>query len=532
VLPIRKDRHMTHIRKISSFLLPSIADMLFLVIFLCLTFSIGNGLLRDTDTGYHIRAGEYILNTHTIPHHDIFSYITPPLPWTAHEWLSEVIMGFLHINFGLTGVVIFFALLLSCTYYFLFRMLRSEKGNFLLAVIIALLVVASSMLHWHARPHIFSIVLTLGWYYILDGFQNDRKNILYLLPLLMLFWVNLHGGFITGFVLLAVYMIGNLAGCRDAGERAGAVRKLKLLGIITLVSLVACLINPFGYHILLFPFNVVGNRYLMDHVQEFISPNFHDTMPFKYMLLLLITFLGVSARKLSLIELLLILIFLNMSLFSVRYIPLFAIIAAPILVRYGNSLLEKLKVWPKSFLETRGERFAALDSASRWHLWPVVGLVVVVFLAASGQLVRKFDPKLRPTAAVEFLKKEPIKGNMFNNDQFGSYIIYSAWPQYKVFFDGRSDMYGVKRMKEYFNVLAFKPGWEKIIDKYHISWIIYNADSELCRYLLLRPDWKLIYADKVANIFVKNVPENQYLIERYKDVKPISPEPGKDDSTE
>ncbi len=523
---------MAHTRRISCFLVPSIADILFLVIFLCLTFSIGNGLLGDTDTGYHIRAGEYILDTHTIPHHDIFSYTSPPMPWTAHEWLAEVIMGLLHRGFGLTGVVIFFAILLAGAYYFLFRMLRAEKGNILLTVFITLLVVASSMLHWHARPHVFSLVLTLGWYYILDSFQNDRKNYLLLLPLLMFCWVNVHGGFITGFVLLGVYFIGNLVRCLKADERGEAVGKLKPLALVTCVSLVACLLNPFGYHILLFPFNLVGNRYLMDHVQEFLSPNFHETLPFKYLLLLLITFIGISYRKLSVIELLLILIFLNMSLFSVRYIPLFAIITAPIIVRYGDRLIETLRGWPKKFLETRGERFASADSASLGHLWPVAGLVVVVSLAVNGELVRKFDPKLRPEAAVEFLKKEPIQGNMFNNDQFGSYIIYSAWPQYRVFFDGRSDMYGVKRMKEYFNIMSFQPGWEKIIDKYRIGWIIYNADSELCRYLLERPDWKLIYADRVANIFVRDIPEYQYLIDRYKGVKPLPPEHEKKDASE
>ncbi len=290
---------MSHTNRISSFLLPSIADVLFIVIFLCLTFSIGNGLLGDTDTGYHIRAGEYMLDTHRIPHQDIFSYIKPPMPWTAHEWLAEVIMGLLHRGFGLTGVVIFFAFLLAGAYYFLFRMLRKDNGNVLLAVLVALLVVASSMLHWHARPHVFSLVLTIGWYYILDAFQNDRKNYLYLLPPLMLLWVNLHGGFITGFVLLGVYFLGNLARCRDAAEREGAVRKLKLLATMTILSLVACLLNPFGYHILLFPFNLVGNSYIMDHVQEFLSPNFHEPLPFKYLLLLLITFIGISTRRLT-----------------------------------------------------------------------------------------------------------------------------------------------------------------------------------------------------------------------------------------
>jgi hypothetical protein len=124
-------------------------------------------------------------------------------------------------------------------------------------------------------------------------------------------------------------------------------------------------------------------------------------------------------------------------------------------------------------------------------------------------------------AAVEFLKREQIRGNMFDNDEFGDYIIYAASPQYKVFFDGRSDMYGVARMKEYYKISNFEPDWEKVLEKYRISWIIFDAKSELSRFLLVRNDWRLIYADKVANIFVKDIPEYQYLINKYRDVKPL-----------
>ncbi|MCJ7542488.1 MAG: hypothetical protein MUO88_22795, partial [Desulfobacterales bacterium] len=125
---------------------------------------------------------------------------------------------------------------------------------------------------------------------------------------------------------------------------------------------------------------------------------------------------------------------------------------------------------------------------------------------------------------VEFLKKEHLKGNMFDNDEFGDYIIYAAWPKYKVFVDGRSDMYGVDIMKEYLKVITIKPGWEEVLKKYDVKWIIYDANSALSLFLMERDDWELIYADKVANIFVKDIPENQYLIEKYPDVKLVEPE--------
>ena len=107
---------MNRTKKYISFLIPSIVDIIFISLFLLLAFSAGKDLLGDVDTGYHIRAGEYILNTFSIPKDDIFSFITPTLPWTAHEWLSEIIMAMIHGTFGLTGIVIFFSFIISLVY--------------------------------------------------------------------------------------------------------------------------------------------------------------------------------------------------------------------------------------------------------------------------------------------------------------------------------------------------------------------------------------------------------------------------------
>ena len=110
---------------------------------------------------------------------------------------------------------------------------------------------------------------------------------------------------------------------------------------------------------------------------------------------------------------------------------------------------------------------------------------------------------------------------MFNEYVFGDFIVYSAYAQYKVFIDGRADMYGTDILKEYFKVKELKPGWEKIFEKYDIKWVIFSSDSALSRVLTEKRDWKLIYADKVANIFVKELPENRDLINRYHDVRPV-----------
>ncbi|MFQ5684504.1 MAG: hypothetical protein ACE5HC_14685 [Candidatus Binatia bacterium] len=502
--------------------LPSIADIIFLAVFIILSSIVGKGLLADADTGYHIRAGEFIIETMTVPKHDVFSFRSPSLPWTAHEWLSEVIMGLIHKSFGLTGIVIFFSFAIASVYFVLFKIVQTTKGNILSSILIVSLVTAASMVHWLARPHIFSLLLTMVWYHLLDTYQHDKGNYLYFLPPLMLLWVNLHAGFIVGFVLLGVYLSGNLFGSVAASEAQKKKRRCMVL-VLTLtltVCLLASLVNPYGYKILLFPFSLVSNRYIMDHVVEFQSPDFHAVMPFRYLVYATLAILGISRGRLNPIELMLILLFTHMALYSARYILLFAIIAAPILVRQTERIVSKTEGKWMDFLKIRSKNIALLDASAKGYVWPTMAILVVCVLAAKGKIAYGFDKRIKPVAAVEFMKREDLKGHMFNNDEFGDYIIYATWPKYKVFLDGRSDMYGSVKVEEYFKVAWLRPDWEKVIEKYNINWIIYNTKSALSTFLLASKEWRLIYSDRVANIFVKNTLDNQPIITRYPDIKP------------
>lgn len=502
-------------------LLPSLADVFFFGVFIRLSLVAGQTLLGDADTGYHIRAGEFILDTFSVPKQDIFSFHSPSLPWTAHEWLSEVVMALFHRGFGLTGVVLFFSLVIASVYFLLFKALRANQGNIILAALLLALVIASSQIHWLARPHIFSLLFTVIWYYLLDAYQYREKNYLYFLPPLMLFWVNLHGGFMFGFILLGVYLIGNL-GEYFLGpdvEKEKRKQKVRLLGLVTLICVLASLVNPYGYDIFLFPFKLTLNRFLMDNVGEFLSPNFHGRMPFRYLLFLAIALFALSVRRPSPIELILIILMTHMALYSARYIPLYAIISAPILLRQANHLLTQTNGPYISFFKARSNNIESADALSRGHLWPMLAILIIFFSLATGRVTYHFDKNLKPVAAVEFLRNENIPGNMFNNDEFGDYLIYAAWPKYRVFFDGRSDMYGNARIKEYLKVARVEPGWEEIVQKYDIKWIFFDARSALSTFLKERSDWHLIYSDKIAAIFVRNIPDYQPLITKYPDVQ-------------
>jgi hypothetical protein len=502
--------------------LPSISDVIFILI-LAIVLSVKGNLLGDADTGYHIRAGEYILDNLRIPHYDIFSFTTPPIPWTAHEWLSEVIFALIHKFSGLSGLVVAMTVVIASAYTVLLKFLRASGINMIVAALIVALAAGASTIHWLARPHIFSLLLTLIWYIILDTYQYKNKNYLYLLPPLMVLWVNLHGGFIAGFMLLAIYITGNLLKVIFIKEeRSETSHLIKILLVILFLCLFASLLNPKGYKILLFPFELTANKFIMDNVNEWLSPNFHTDLRYEYMLLLMILVFGVSVLKLNAIETLLVILFTHMSLFSARYIPLYAIILSPIIAKRIDHLTLTLsdRKLIKRFLSI-ADRATVTDSKTKGYLWSLLAVLALLITLFMGKIEYNFDNKKLPVDAVQFIKKEKITGNMFNNDEFGDYIIYAAWPDHKVFFDGRSDMYGIARMKEYIKVVRIEQGWDEVLKKYNINWIIYNANSPLSQFLLERDDWKLIYADKVANIFVKNTPENQSLINKYPDVKPV-----------
>ena len=498
------------------FFLPSAAEIIFISIFVRLVFNAGI-LLSDGDTGYHIRAGEFIIQARTVPKSDIFSLWMPPLSWTAHEWLSEVLMAVVHDHAGLIGIVVLFSLTIAITYVLLFRMLCADRQDILMSLILTVIAATTSSIHWLGRPHIFSLILTVLWYSVLNQFQYRGKNHLFVLPFIMLLWVNLHGGYIFGLIILLVYLLGNLAGLCFS-ETSGTqehIYKLKFLAKIFIACLLVSLCNPQGYRILLFPFAMAADPFLMNNVREFLSPNFHEPLTFKYLLLASIALFALSRVALNWVELGLVLLTTYMALYSVRYIPLYAIITAPILLRLLDRLTYDLPLNAMQWITRRSATFSLINRQSLGYLWLTGLILVVLTLAHTRRLHSEFDDTLFPTRAVDFIMAEDISGNLFNNEEFGDYMIYKAWPKYKVFFDGRSDMYGGTLGAEYLKIARTLPGWQDVLKKHQIDWVFFNTSSMLSSALKTDSAWQLIYSDPVASIFVRDKLEYQHLIAKY-----------------
>jgi hypothetical protein len=252
----------------------------------------------------------------------------------------------------------------------------------------------------------------------------------------------------------------------------------------------------------------------MDHVSEFLSPNFHGFAPYRYLLLLLIGVLGISKTRLNLTELVLALLFTSMSLYSARYIPLCAIVYAPILSRHGDILIQQYEGRGSRLLQKRSSAYGKIDASAKGYAIPLIALAVFTCIA-TGKIPVRFPEKTASKAAIDFLRANPVRGNMFNNDEIGDYVIYWLYPRYKVFMDGRSDMYGEPIIKEYYKVVHIEPGWKDILGKYDINYIIFYTDSVLVRHLSTDSGWRGIYSDNVASIFLRNIPENAEAIARY-----------------
>ena len=193
-------------------LIPSLSDLFFLAILVWLFMTGGGagwqGLLADADLGWHIRTGDYILSTHTVPHHDLYSFSKPGAPWYAWEWLTDVLASGLHTAAGLKGIVLAAGVLISVFATSLIHRMALKGSHIMVALAIALLGVGSASIHFLARPHILTLVLLSFsvWMIESDREQNSRR-IWWLVPLTIV-WTNLHGGFLALIAVLGLTTIG------------------------------------------------------------------------------------------------------------------------------------------------------------------------------------------------------------------------------------------------------------------------------------------------------------------------------------
>jgi hypothetical protein len=507
-------------------LMPSLTDVAFLLPLILLFGGLEGvrNMLGDGDTGWHVRIGDWILAHQRVPRQDMFSFTMPGQPFFAWEWLWDVGAASLHQRWGLGAVVLASLLIISLTIALLYRLVYRRCGNPLVSIALTGLAAAAASIHWFARPHLVTMLMMVVFLSILERVREGRTRLLWSLPLLMIPWANLHGGFLIGIVIVATYGAGELLGAivtRDSNERRTNLRAAVRYFVAAFACLLAGLVNPYGYRLYTHLIEYFADPYAMKYIQEFQATNFHSPAAM-FLEIMLILGLGAAvwyARRRQFTEVLMIAGFGHLSLVVVRNMPIYVIAVAPIiavpLVAWLKALAEApIASWITTVFGTFveiGEELVPFERPWRVHVAPVlVMLLLTVAIAAPSAGIKfkpVYDPKAYPEKALAALT--PAGGQLFQpaqrvftHDEWGDYLIYKLSPRgFKVFVDGRSDFYGGKFGQDYIDVLNVKYTWQQTLDRYGVDTILMPTDAPLAGALKESRRWRVAYDDGMAIVF-------------------------------
>jgi hypothetical protein len=507
------------------FLVPSASDVFFITLLLGLSCgALGRLLLRDASIGWHIRNGQQILLTHAVTRTDVFSSTMSGKTWYAWEWLYDVVFAAIHHVFGLNGVVFYSAAIIAATFVLALHLGLRRGGSLPITLFLLILALASSAVHFLARPHVLSWLLTVVWFELLESAASapasqQQKRLLWL-PFVMLLWVNVHGGFVLGFVLLAVYFAGGVIEyCINRERRAEVSGWLMRLGGVSALAVAASFVNPYTYQLHLHVYRYLTDRFLMDRISEFLSPDFHGAAQQCFAVLVLITIVALASarRRLGISQLFVVLVAAYSGFYATRSLPtsslLIVLIIAPLISESGAGLGENADAarWLRglaSWMHSFGLRMGKMEKSLHGHLW-LVGIFVFGLWACAHQgrigstqfINAYFDDKRFPVEAAEAVAERKIEGPIFSLDYWGGYLIYRLYPETKVVVDDRHDLYGDEFFKDYLKVTLVQPGWDEVLDKLHVDWVLMPAESPLANILRLKAGWESVYEDKTAVLF-------------------------------
>lgn len=469
------------------------------IVFLML-FAVALRVPVDTDTWWHLRVGDTILQSGFVTS-DTLSHTMNGQPWVNHSWAAQIVMT-LFWRAGDFGLALYTSLLATGGMIFVFLTCRGSNAYVRLFSVVLGAVTAS--VFWSARPQMFTFFFSAVSLWLLLGQVRQSGRRIWLYPLMMLIWANLHAGFSVGFILLAIVIAGEgLANLFTRGSREGMNwRGVGRLALIGLLSAAAILVNPRGAELLAVPFQTLGIGALQNFIQEWASPNFHERQSWAFIVLLfgVLGAAGASPSRITWTEFLLVAGTGFLALTSGRNIALFAVAATPVFCVHLDALLTA-HGWALRPLKTVSPRIGLINAV----LIGLVGLGVVGYAAGSfinPAKVREAQAEVLPVAATGALNALRPAGNLFNSYNWGGYLSLFA-PEFPVFTDGRTDLYGDRFLTgDYYRTAVGAPGWQDTLARYGIGVVLIEPQTGLAYALRETPGWRVAYIDEMAVLFV------------------------------
>ncbi|MBI5878477.1 MAG: hypothetical protein HZB53_12580 [Chloroflexi bacterium] len=466
--------------------------------------------VSDPDLWWHMRSGQWIGEHGAVPTADFFSFTAAGTPWMEHEWLANTALYALFVLGGLNLLSIVAGAIITATFVGVYRLSVLRPHLAVFTTIVAALATAFT---WDARPQILTMLLAVVVLLVLRRARTGRLRWLALLPPIMWLWINVHSGFVFGFVVIATALFGDTLEAVLASRFGGRVpppdsdtipsrRYLAALALAGIASLALTLANPYGVGAYLAPLGTLGNRTIPLYIAEWRPPDLHNArfLPFAALWLGLMVALAFSRRRPALTDLLYVIGFGYAAWLSARFIPLFAVIAAPLLTRQVAAWRAEppASAAPPALPPARLARLNA--AALALLLLATLVQVASTLLRAPESVARQF-----PVGAADYILRERPAGPLLNSYNFGGYLIWRLYPDYPVFIDGRAEyVYGDRFIAEYYDRIWLASGdWQAYLDRYGVRLVVMEKDGALGRQLAQSPAWQRLYADDTAVVFQK-----------------------------
>ncbi|HXP86350.1 MAG TPA: hypothetical protein VN841_16605 [Bryobacteraceae bacterium] len=502
--------------------MPNLAAMLAAVTLIYCLFVFGGGerLFRDSDSGWHIRNGEWIIAQHELPRTDPYSFSKSGQPWLAWEWGADAVMGGLHRADGLRGVASLFAVVIAACMWMWCRLNFAAGGDFFLTALLAAPAITTASLHWLARPHVFGWLFALGAVWCAERVSSRVERVrtspavLLAIAAFTALWSNVHGSFLLAPAIALVYGAGHLARPLvwdlDPGPEW---RKARWFFLAAGAALAGSLANPYGWHLHAHIFSYLRDEDLTSRIAEFQSFNFHDPDAIQVTLAMLVAACGaavaLSQKKLAQAVLMGALVWGGLR--SARVIPLAALLALPLAngaitaalaaaLGAARGLQPALAQRLRRLLKySAGMRRIDARLSGAGFLAIVVFFSLVALRAPANTRGIGFSVTRFPVAAAQAVEQLPADARILAPDSYGGYLIYRFNGARKVYFDGRSDFYGAAFMKQYLTLIQARPGWSDIVNAYGFTHALLSEDSAL-KAALEQAGWTVMHRDETATL--------------------------------
>jgi hypothetical protein len=474
----------------------------FVVVLAMGLFAIAARTVADPDVWWHLRTGQLILQTHAVPRTDPYSFTRFGQPWVNHEWLSDLLIFGLYDQAGWGGLIVAFAAIIAAMLLLVF--LRCPGRPYVAGVFIVWGAAASAPI-WGVRPQMLSLLLASSFLLILERSDTHPNAVWSTVPL-MLLWVNLHAGYALGIVLLVLFLAGRAVDVAFGFDKWSATApQLRNLGLALVLCLTVIPLNPNGTRMYSYPVETLRSSAMQTYIDEWSSPNFHEAkhLPLLLMLLATLAALALSPRRLRPRELLLLLMTTYAALYSVRHVTIYVLVAVPILSAMSQEWLEQ---------HGAAQRLEPRPTPAGGRRMLVNAIVLVAFATLTVARVRnavgrqaETEAQKFPAAAVSFLSSQRPPGPILNHYNWGGYLIWKLYPEYRVFVDGRADLYGDSFMDD--RAAAYYltgTAWREPLEHWQVRTVILPPNAPLITALRSKPEWNQIYADSQAVVLTQS----------------------------